>query len=751
MSAMPWTSASPSSSASTPATGERCAPWREPVPSIVAESLCGVQEPATLALDRPGEAAARAVAAALACAAAPPPAARGDAVWLRPGQRGTARRLVGVIERHGGALLADPVGSGKTFIALAVASVLGPEGSAAAIVPAPLVEQWQRRAAECGVPLEVLSHTAVSLGGLPAATTRLVIVDECHHFRHPATHRYRNLARFLVGRWMLGLSATPLVNRLDDLAHQLLLGIRDDALRSSGTPSLRQAMAKARIPAALGELIVTTPLPTEMPARREHRTPWSAGPDVAPPGWLTDLDALAISTRGGIAALIRCVLMTAAASSPAALRSALGRYAALLRHSRDAKAAGVPLDRAALRRFTADAPEQLLLWELFPGSDGPDALPLQDLARVERLRSAIDLSLLDPKVETLRSLLADGRPTLVFCNAVATVPYLRDRLVDLVPAWITGSRAGWRHVTVPRPQVLSWFRPGSPEVTPRVLLASDVAAEGLDLQRAQRVVHYDLPWTAMRLAQREGRSRRLGGAHAEVDVVRFEPPGWIERRLRIGAALRRKHLLGRRAGFDGEDSPWRWRHDLCAAWEGRPAAPGIAAVRGSADRLLVGVQAEDAPVRLAVIDAGGRWTEAPRSVRAILDRIEDAEPADGLDWDLWKSRLVPFARAVLRDAGGGRWRAAPNRAAARGLIVRLQALVRRATRARDHVALERLEPLLAFVARGHTAGEEAILDEWAALDDAALVRNGNGLPELREAVVVSSIRIVGAIAEVAGQ
>ncbi|HWA40506.1 MAG TPA: C-terminal helicase domain-containing protein, partial [Gemmatimonadales bacterium] len=368
---------------------------------------------------------------------------------------------------------------------------------------------------------------------------------------------------------------------------------------------------------------------------------------------------------------------------------------------------------------------------------------------VERLRGAIDLSLPDPKVETLRTLLADGRPTLVFCNAVATVPYLRDRLIDLVPAWVTGGRAGWRHVTVPRAQVLSWFRPGTPEVTPRVLLASDVAAEGLDLQRAQRVVHYDLPWTAMRLAQREGRSRRLGGSHPEIDVVRFDPPAWIERRLRIGAALRRKHLLGRRAGFEGADSPWRWRHDLASAWDGRPVARGIAAVRGTVDRLLIGVQVGEAAVRLAVIDAGGRWTEAPRTVRAVLDRIETSAIATDVDWDQWRVRSAPFVRTVLRDATGGLWRAAPNRSVVREFIARLQGLVRRATRARDLAALERLEPLLAFAARGHTAGEEALIEEWARLDDIALMRNGNGLPELREAVEMPSLRIVGAIAEVA--
>ena len=718
----------------------------------MAEALCAVQEPPATALIWPPVAEAAAVAAALGQAAPPAPADRGDAAWLRPEQRDTARRLVGAVERHGGALLADPVGSGKTYIALAVAAAFRGSASAAAVVPAPLVEQWRRRAEECGVPLVVLSHTAVSRGQLPAESARIVLIDESHHFRHPKTLRYGHLARFLVGRRMLALSATPLVNRPEDLAHQLLLGARDDALRASGTPSLRQSLGRGRTPAALGEIVIATPRPRGMPARRERRIGWNVAAGGAAPAWVAELDALAIATRGSVAALIRCVLVNAAASSPAALRAALGRYASLLRHGIDARAAGVPLDRAAIRRFTAEAPEQMMLWELLAVGPSAEELPLHDLARVERLRAAIDLTRPDPKVEHLRSLLDDGRPTLVFTNAVATVPYLRDRLLDMVPAWITGAGAGWRHVGVPREQVLSWFRPGAPEVTPRVLLASDVAAEGLDLQRAQRVVHYDLPWTAMRLAQREGRSRRLGGVHEEVEVVRLDPPEWIERRLRIGATLRRKHLLGRRAGLEGDASPWRWRHDLGSEWAGRPARSGIAAVRGEAHRLLVGLQVagEVAATRFAVIDANGSWTETPKLVRGFLVRAETASPAPAADWNRWRGCLAPFVRTVLRAATDGSWRAAHQGRASREFIGRLQGLLRAASRARDQAALDRLERLIGFAARGHTAGEEALIQEWMGRDDADLARNADDLPVVREVVAPSrALCIVGAIAEVA--
>ncbi|HET7043181.1 MAG TPA: SNF2-related protein, partial [Gemmatimonadales bacterium] len=193
----------------------------------------------------------------LVAAPAPPIATS----WCRAGQDLTARRLRTALVRHGAALLADPVGSGKTFVALAVAKALQGDHPAAVIVPAPLVEQWRQRAAECGVTVEVLSHVALSRGHLPADGARCVVVDESHHFRHPKTQRYRHLAGWVDGRPLLCVTATPIVNRPEDLAHQLLLGARDDVLRPFGTPTLRGALRRGEVPTALGELVVATPTP----------------------------------------------------------------------------------------------------------------------------------------------------------------------------------------------------------------------------------------------------------------------------------------------------------------------------------------------------------------------------------------------------------------------------------------------------------------------------------------------------------
>lgn len=60
----------------------------------------------------------------------------------------------------------------------------------------------------------------------------------------------------------------------------------------------------------------------------------------------------------------------------------------------------------------------------------------------------------------------------------------------------------------------------------RILLATDAASEGIDLQRhCHRVIHYDIPFNPNRLEQRIGRVDRRGQCH-EVEVVHFVGTGW---------------------------------------------------------------------------------------------------------------------------------------------------------------------------------------------------------------------------------
>jgi superfamily II DNA or RNA helicase len=702
-------------------------------PRIVAEALISVPDPLRTGLAAGPPAPAAQVARALAASLLPDERAAAPPLWLLPGQARSYRRALAAIERFGGGLLADPVGSGKTYVALAVAAGLQGRRPTACLVPAPLAAQWRLVAARLGVAVEVGTHQQASRGRLPAGTAGLVVIDESHHFRNPRTRRYAHVARWLLGRPVLLLSATPVVNRADDLAHQLLLGVRDDALLADGVASLRAALSSASGPSALGRLVVEdTAEAGPRPLRAYRTSPAGHEESAIAVRSLALLAPLRLSRHPPTAALVRSVLQRAAGSSPAALAGALRRYRGLLLHARDARQAGRALSRAELRAFAGELDDQLVLWQLVAENAGDQVeLSLDDLERLDEVinHAASAAAGADPKLERLRGLLADAVPTLVFTARRETVRHLRDRLGPPAVAWCTGERAGIGRTPLARPAVLAWFREEPPialeQRAPQCLVVTDVAAEGLDLRRAGRVVHYDLPWTPMRLEQREGRAVRLGSALGKVEVVRFLPPPALEAELRLGERLARKAMLPGRAGLGADGIRlWRWRSVLADRIGAGPSIPGTAMVRGAERGVLAGFELlsrgggviERVAAVVGWMDARGRWSEGEAIVtRRLLEAAEAGEsgaiPAPALGRAL--DALAGPIRERLAEAAGRRWAAAEPDSSARRLAVRLQAAVREAARRRDVAGLARLERALAFVAGGHTAGESELVARMA--------------------------------------
>ena len=225
-------------------------------PHIVAEALEQAGGPGATALRSGPLAPVASVARAIAASLLPAQAEIDPPAWLQPSQHAPFRRALHALERHGGALLAMPVGSGKTWVALAVARHLNHDSLTSVLVPPPLRAHWLRTAGALGAQVDVLSHVRASRGSLPASRG-MVIIDESHHFRNPLTLRYAAVAPWLVGRHALLLSATPVVNRLDDLAAQLRLTVRDDALAASGVGSLSVLLASGLGHPALSDVVIS--------------------------------------------------------------------------------------------------------------------------------------------------------------------------------------------------------------------------------------------------------------------------------------------------------------------------------------------------------------------------------------------------------------------------------------------------------------------------------------------------------------
>jgi hypothetical protein len=328
----------------------------------------------------------------------------------------------------------------------------------------------------------------------------------------------------------------------------------------------------------------------------------------------------------------------------------------------------------------------------------------------------------------LRGLLADGESTVVFTTSRDTLDWLRRQLADLRPAWVAGSGAGIGASRLARSDVLSWFGPNRtprapmPASTPpRLLFATDVAAEGLDLQRAGRVVHYDLPWTSVRLDQRGGRAVRLGSLRAEVDIVQFSPAPALEARLRQLERLALKRRLSTRA-WSTEAGAWlyRWRAEI-AEWAGSGSSPSAFAVITGApagwlfglaiDRLTSDGARVEAPASLLWRGDDGVVREESENARQLLQRVASAggRPPSGPERRRAIAVLAPLVRERLRAALGESWRRRRVDPELRAFRRRLTRLAGEAARRRDRRWLDLLDRTLGWACGGLTAGEAALL------------------------------------------
>jgi len=76
-----------------------------------------------------------------------------------------------------------------------------------------------------------------------------------------------------------------------------------------------------------------------------------------------------------------------------------------------------------------------------------------------------------------------------------------------------------------------------------LLIATDVLAEGVNLQQCRNIINYDLPWNPMRLIQRHGRIDRLLSQHNRVFLRTFFPDEILDDLLQLEDRVRRKLAL----------------------------------------------------------------------------------------------------------------------------------------------------------------------------------------------------------------
>lgn len=185
--------------------------------------------------------------------------------------------------------------------------------------------------------------------------------------------------------------------------------------------------------------------------------------------------------------------------------------------------------------------------------DGYGDAVAADRERLERIRSAL-ASLdadSDPKLARLRRILEDSpaQKISVFATYGATIGYLdkhlpdriggRERVVVIGGETTPDERLDALGRFAPRTVVGPEHKPAAGEVD--LLLSTDVLSEGQNLQQAQAVVSYDMPWNPQRVVQRNGRVIRLLSDHDEVHLTTMLPePGELERLLGLEATIQGK-------------------------------------------------------------------------------------------------------------------------------------------------------------------------------------------------------------------
>lgn len=438
-----------------------------------------------------------------------------------------------------GVMLVSPVGTGKTLMASYIAAYLQQEQHIRRIVVVcpndQIAKKWRDEMNVFDLTFDAVSHGILRRDAkdLSAENSqllqqlrvprndRLIIVDECHHFRNDDTQGWNGLQSLLTPEGTtpetkplaLLLTATPLSIGEDNLSAMLKL-IGEQGVDSVEEINDRHAVVNVTLPFILTHYGLPRPGKRGRALRFGETYRYYPELKITTERYESAMGEVLVAIEGLNLEFVvgeDAVLATIAAGdeSPSLPRPA--RYGALHRMILARRAESSP---AAIQESI-----QRLQSAIEAGTVVP-ANPVLLTPQLNALQARIIRPAEDTKLQHLRHILTKmGRPrkVLIFSEAVATVEYLAAELGRAFKRDCVRSLTG-QTGDAERHSILNSF----PDVID-ILVSSNASSEGVDLPGARLVVNYDLCWTPLTLAQRIGRIDRPTHDLRSVQIRNFYP------------------------------------------------------------------------------------------------------------------------------------------------------------------------------------------------------------------------------------
>ena len=157
-----------------------------------------------------------------------------------------------------------------------------------------------------------------------------------------------------------------------------------------------------------------------------------------------------------------------------------------------------------------------------------------DLSNLKRIRRMWDPIENDPKLDKFIDDLKNNKllkksKILIFTESKETAEYLKKNIdmhfKNQTILFTGGSKNKDRDI------IQENFNPDVSKTNQkndfRILVTTDILAEGISLHRANVIVNYDLPWNPTRIMQRVGRINRVGTQHDNIYVFNFFPSAQV--------------------------------------------------------------------------------------------------------------------------------------------------------------------------------------------------------------------------------